>query len=101
MYRETPYSSDEQRVAAYLMELTNNQVGAGDDPIGFLLAHTEHLRAQVARMKALHVHCEQFIRSHNITCEETVYQSDRVILNAYEFIEGVCDIVGYVDPEEE
>jgi len=32
-----PYSLDEQRVVAYLKEIMP-EIGAGDDPIGFLLA---------------------------------------------------------------
>jgi len=45
--------------------------------------------------------CRKFIADQNITCSETVYQSDRVILNAYEFIEGICEIVGYAESEDE
>lgn len=33
-----PYSEDEKRVADYLTVITNGQIGAGDDPIGFLIA---------------------------------------------------------------
>ena len=32
-----PYSIDEQRVVAYLREIMP-EIGAGDDPIGFLIA---------------------------------------------------------------
>lgn len=39
--------------------------------------------------------CERFIRENNITCAEAVYQTDRVIENADEFIERICAIVGY------
>lgn len=39
---------------------------------------------------------QRFIQQQNIFCPETIYQSDRVIENAYEFIEQVCNIVGYV-----
>lgn len=41
--------------------------------------------------------CSDFIRENNITCAEKIYQSDTVIQNAYEFIEMICDEVGYVD----
>lgn len=47
---------------------------------------------------------QRFIEQQNIFCAETIYQSDRVIVHAYEFIEQVCDIVGYVgldDPIDE
>lgn len=39
--------------------------------------------------------CDQFIQDQRITCAETVYQTDRVIENAYDFITEVCDVVGY------
>jgi hypothetical protein len=40
-----PYSPDEERVAAYLVEKTG--IGAGDDPIGFLIASHETLAYQL------------------------------------------------------
>jgi hypothetical protein len=40
-------------------------------------------------------HCQAFIRDQEIGCPETIHQCDWVIENAYEFIQGVCDIVGY------
>lgn len=43
---------------------------------------------------------EKFILDQQIHCEENIYQSDRVIINAYEFIQELCDVVGYL-PEEE
>ena len=39
--------------------------------------------------------CRGFIDHNRIGCPETIYQSDRVIENAYEFIEQICEIVGY------
>lgn len=45
--------------------------------------------------------CEKFIEDNNITCPETVYQTDRVIVNAYRFIEKICDIVGYMESDYE
>ena len=32
------YSADERRVAKYISRITHGAVGAGDDPIGFLIA---------------------------------------------------------------
>lgn len=46
-------------------------------------------------------HCRAFISKQGITCPETVYQCDWVIENAYEFIEGICDIVGYQSGEDD
>ena len=46
-------------------------------------------------MDDLEQFCRGFIEAQRISCAETVYQTDRVIENAYEFIEGVCERVGY------
>lgn len=43
---------------------------------------------------------EKFVKDQKISSEECVYQSDRVILNAYEFIQELCDVVGYHVEEE-
>lgn len=45
--------------------------------------------------------CEQFIKDNKIDCAEVVYQNDRVIRNAYEFIEEICEIVGYDESEDD
>ena len=45
--------------------------------------------------------CERFILEQQIFCSETIYQTDHVIENAYEFIENVADIVGYLPSGEE
>ena len=45
--------------------------------------------------------CKKFIEDQNIGCAETIYQTDWVIENAYEFIEDICNIVGYVEEEDE
>lgn len=44
--------------------------------------------------------CKKFITDQDINCAEDIYQSDRVIENAYEFIEQVCKVVGYVEMED-
>lgn len=44
--------------------------------------------------------CQKFITDKAIICPEAVYQTDRVIENAYELIEGICDIVGYYEEPE-
>lgn len=41
--------------------------------------------------------CQKYINDQTISCGESVYQSDNVILNACEFIENICDIVGYYE----
>lgn len=45
--------------------------------------------------------CEKFIEDNDILCPETIYQTDWVIENAYKFIEKICDIVGYVEYNNE
>jgi hypothetical protein len=45
--------------------------------------------------------CEKFIAEQQINCPESVYQCDNVILNAYSFIEDICNIVGYHKFEDE
>lgn len=52
-------------------------------------------------MQKLWNHCIEFIKKQHITCPETVHQSDHVIVNAYGHLEGMCNIVGYVNSEEE
>lgn len=46
--------------------------------------------------------CREFIDKQNISFPERIYQSDNVIVNAFEFIQGICEIVGYkaVDEDE-
>jgi len=41
--------------------------------------------------------CKEFIEEQEIMCPEHIYQSKNVILNAAEFIERICDIVGYIE----
>jgi hypothetical protein len=38
---------------------------------------------------------EKFVVDQRITCAETISQSDRVIVAAYDFIEALCDVAGY------
>ena len=48
----------------------------------------------------LYALCKKFIEDNEITCPETIYQTDRVSLNALEFIEQVCENVGYARVED-
>lgn len=45
--------------------------------------------------------CLKFINENDIYCDETVYQSDRVIQEAYDFIAEICEIVGYKEFEDD
>jgi len=49
----------------------------------------------------LEEYCRLFIERMGISCAETIYQTDRVIENAYEFIEGICDRVGYQESHDD
>lgn len=94
------YTTDQQRVVDFLVERSQGAVGGGMDPIGFLIASYAYMADQLKESQSsntdkLHAYCLQFIRDQRIDCAETVYQSDRVIAHAYEFIHGICDIVGY------
>ncbi|MGD6898634.1 hypothetical protein [Bacillus infantis] len=42
-----------------------------------------------------------FMVENDVTCEETIYQTDRVIENAYEFIGELFNIVKPLLPKEE
>ena len=45
--------------------------------------------------------CQEFIKVQTIGGSENVYQCDNVILNAYDFITSICDIVGYHEYEDD
>lgn len=44
--------------------------------------------------------CEQFIMDNQITCPETIWQCDGVVGNVYEFIEEICNVIGYASIED-
>lgn len=52
-------------------------------------------------MDSIETIVENFIKQNKIYCPESIYQSDRVIQNAYEFIEQLCDTVGYYDDDND
>lgn len=39
--------------------------------------------------------CEKFIKDHRISEESCIGQNDDIILDAYDFIGDICEIVGY------
>jgi len=45
--------------------------------------------------------CKDFIEKQDINCPERIHQSDNVIINAYQLIEDIANIVGYVKINEE
>ena len=50
---------------------------------------------------ALYALAKDFIEKQKITCSETVYQTDRVIESAYQFIDNICEIVGFYEYEDD
>ena len=54
-----------------------------------------------AELMALWNVAVKFIKDQEIGCAETIYQTDWVIENAYEFVEDVCNVVGYLPYEDE
>ena len=51
--------------------------------------------------RRLFVLCHNFIYDNEITCGETVYQTDRVSENSLECIAEICEIVGYHKHKDE
>jgi hypothetical protein len=45
--------------------------------------------------------CSKFIEDNNISWAEQVYQNDRLVTQYYQFVESICDIVGYQATNEE
>jgi hypothetical protein len=54
-----------------------------------------------AELMALWKVCKKFVEEQEIGCADTIHQCDWVIEHAYEFIEDVCNVVGYVEYEDE
>jgi|SRR5215217_718275 len=52
----------------------------------------------LAKMKAI---IQNFVEEQDIICAETIYQTDRVIENAYELIEKLVELVGYKELEDD
>ena len=50
-FEKNPYTDDEKRVCEYLQKISNNQIGCGDDPIGFLIASHNYLRLMRQKLK--------------------------------------------------
>jgi hypothetical protein len=45
--------------------------------------------------------CKEFIKEHRIECAEDIYQTDSVSEYSLEFIESICELIGYHEDEEE
>lgn len=45
--------------------------------------------------------CEKYIKDHQISESSCIGQNDDIIIDAYDFIDDICEIVGYYkNPEE-
>jgi len=68
-----------------------------------LRTHAETLAANVAENeeKLARLTIKRFLETHNVTCAETIYQTDKVIENATGLIEDLADIVGYPKDKDE
>lgn len=47
----------------------------------------------------LHDIVSQFVKQHNITCAESIYQKDSIAENSLYLIEQLIEVVGYADSE--
>lgn len=65
-----------------------------------VLVAREEIKTSEIR-KALYALCERFVVDNGIHCPETIWQMDHVIGNAYEFIEEICNTIGYASMKEE
>lgn len=45
--------------------------------------------------------CKEFIKENQITCSETIYQSDKIEANALDLVEQICELLGYYEEDEE
>jgi len=45
----------------------------------------------------LYTVCLKFVVQNKIYCPEDIYQTDEISENSLEFIEDICNIVGYED----
>lgn len=55
----------------------------------------------MTKQEELYELCIKFRDKHDISCPETISQVDNVIVDAYRFIEDICDIIGYREYEDD
>ena len=53
----------------------------------------------ISEALALRIVVKKFIEDNTIYCAELVYQTDCVAENSLEFIESLCEVVGYYEEE--
>jgi hypothetical protein len=45
--------------------------------------------------------CIKFIENNGIRCAETIYQTDNISENSLKLVENICDIIGYINIEND
>lgn len=83
--------ADRQRYIDRAIAAVKAVKAATDDSIVKRALENEALRQKV----------EAFVEKQRIDCPETIYQTDRVIEHAYEFIHELVEISGYRKSEDE
>jgi len=63
----------------------------------FEMTETNVSEERVVEALVLRAIVKKFIEDNNINCAEAVWQTDCVSENSLEFIESLCDVVGYCD----
>ena len=54
----------------------------------------------IAEALALRTIVKKFIKDNKIRCAESVYQKDCVVENSLEFIDSLCEVVGYYEDDD-
>lgn len=47
--------------------------------------------------RKLYALCSDFITENGIHCPEDIVQADHIIANAYDFLEEMCELIGYAE----
>lgn len=95
----TPEEMKEMRDQLHAEYLAEGQ--AYPDFETYLACALRHMERMFADNSRLTVIVKKFVKEQRITCPEAICQSDRVIENAYGLIDELCEVVGYLDEEEE
>jgi hypothetical protein len=59
------------------------------------------VKNNVNRLDELEAYCREFIDVHRITSADKIHQSDSLAEHATEFLQAVCDIIGYAKAKKE
>jgi len=61
----------------------------------------KELNDLLRRYETLWVICQAYIKDHHISCSESIWQVDEILLNTPDFLEQICEIVGYHECDNE